>query len=76
MTTDHPQHSTNGSAAEALRVMTHKLRDLSHINLMRGLNLGSPPSREQMLRQAAQQSRPFRVRPAPMPRATSTGEGK
>lgn len=70
MTTYHPQHRTNASAAEAVRVMTTNLMDLQHIHLMRGMNISSPPSHRELLKAAAARSQPFRVRVAKLP----TGE--
>lgn len=72
MTTDHPQHSTTPSASLAARLMTHNLRDLAKAQIGRGMNI-APLSHKTVLAAAAQQSRSFIVRPAPMPQH-STGE--
>jgi hypothetical protein len=70
VTTDHPQHSTNPSAAMAARLMTLNLRDLAAAQIMRGLNVAPIPHRD-VLAAAAQQSRTFRVKPAPMPQSAA-----
>lgn len=70
MTTDHPQHSTNPSAALAVRTMTLNLRDLAAAQIGRGMNV-APISHKTVLAAAAQQSRNFRVRPAPMPQTAA-----
>ena len=66
MTTDHPQHSTNPSAAFAARLMTHNLRDLAAAQIGRGINV-APISHRDVLAAAAEQSSTFIVKPAAMP---------
>lgn len=66
MTTSHPQHSTNPSAAFAARIMTQNLRDLAHAQIGRGLNI-APMGHKELLAAAAEESRTFMVKPAPMP---------
>lgn len=66
MTTSHPQHSTNPSAAFAVRLMTLNLRDLGHAQIGRGIDV-APISHREVLKAAAAQSRTFIVKPAAMP---------
>lgn len=66
MTTSHPQHSTNPSAAFAVRTMTLNLRDLSHAQIARGIDV-APISHREVLAAAAAQSSTFTVKPAAMP---------
>lgn len=61
-TTTHPP-----SAANALRTMTQNLQCMAYMHQTRGLHMDGPPSHRAILRHAAQDSAPFRVRPAPMP---------
>lgn len=65
-TTSHPQHSTNPSAAYAVRTMTLNLRDLAHAQIVHGINV-APISHHTVLAAAAQESRTFTVKPAAMP---------
>jgi len=65
-TSSHPQHSTNPSAAFAVRTMTLNLRDLAHAQIGRGMNV-APISHREVLKAAAAQSRTFIVKPAAMP---------
>ncbi|MFZ2279529.1 MAG: hypothetical protein WAW39_17165 [Prosthecobacter sp.] len=66
MTTDHPQHSSNPSAAFAVRTMTLNLRDLAHAQIARGIHV-APISHREVLAAAANQSSTFIVKPASMP---------
>jgi hypothetical protein len=70
VTTDHPQHSTNPSAALSVRMMTHNLRDLAAAQIGRGLNVAPIPHRT-VLAAAARESASFRVQPAPMPQSAA-----
>ena len=68
----HPtQHSTHGHPASAGSAVRQITRNLSR------LHLNGAPRHRAVLAHAAEQCRPFDVKPAPMPgREISTGEGK
>lgn len=68
MTTDHPQHSTNRRVVtmtrdDFVRACVRGLQSLAAKNT----GVTRPPNHRAVLSSAAAQSKPFRVRPAPMP---------
>lgn len=71
----HPtQHSTirRRTASDAAREMTHGLIELSHAAAAKKHHLAPlSPNTHELLSQAAKQSQPFRVRPAPMPQTAA-----
>lgn len=68
MTTDHPQHSTNRRVVTMTRD-EFLIACVSGLQSLAAQNAGvvRPPNHRAVLSSAAANSKPFRVKPAPMP---------